>query len=595
MSYNTTVNIIDLENGRVSGKTVRMKGTTGKLLATPDRFYEFVEWQNLDGTTHSTSNPLTISSWSDMTLKPVFQEIILTQQYFEDRDMMETATWVLQNGIDSVDPSSHGEAYQSTTKYRFEPGVWSGPQFRVSTSGVSVSAYPCEHGLNYGSSTINGSVKTYVRGAAEWFDTTSTANSAFSGYWGYHHGGRPWNSTVFPTSGVSASRFAKANRSGTHYIYGGPLAHPNVGGFWGWKPDNSYIYHYSSYSSPSVGIKNSPSIGPASPYPGWELIDVRNFDMYYAADHIDFRDMKHQGDSIRWWGRHSHHSSMDPYSRTVYCTDGIAWWKNLRAIFFHDNSPWGHLDYANYPELSGFKWTPRQLEFLNYTPDMTHWQAESQYAFADLSGKDVPNPHWHADYQNVPNNGSCLTMMAGSNLENIQLRANANIGDFSFAFRNRFTNLKALSVYRSVYNYSPTYMRTAYHVPINTSDWDWSGLRNLQSLYLEVPSGYATLSSVEWVNTIPSNNLKDFTIYGLHENTDLRPIKPFIDRQTNLRKLRLSTPGSNAVGAWRNGEDMTEYQDEPIKCHVYASSTEVSDHSRFSSNVTLHNVTITAV
>ena len=391
------------------------------------------------------------------------------------------------------------------------------------------------------------------------------------------------------------SRFAKANHAGSDYQFGGSLGHPNVGGFWGWKPDNSYIYHYSSYTGPSVGIKNSPSIGPASPYPGWELIDVRDFNMYYAVDHIDFRDMKHQGDSIRFWQRSSYHNSNDPYVKTVYCTDGIAWWKNLRSIFINDNTAWGHLDYANYPELSTFKWTPRQLEFLNYTPDLTQWFTGSRYAFADLSGSDVPNPDWHADYQNVPNNGSCLTKMAGANVESLIMRPNTNIRDFSFAFRNRFVNLKSLSVYRSVYNYSPTYMRSAYHVPMNTSDWNWSGLRNLQACYLQMDSGYVTLSSVEWVNTIPSNNLKDFTIYGLHENTDLRPIKPFIDRQTNLRRLRLSITGSNAVGAWRNGEDMTEYQDEPIKCHVYASSTEVSDHSRFSSNVTLHNVTITAV
>ena len=99
MTFNSEVIVINntLDRGSISGKRIRINGTTGKLYATADLGYVFKHWvDNATGQVLSTANPLIITDWRSLELEAVFDHLILTTQFYQDRDALETETYNLE-------------------------------------------------------------------------------------------------------------------------------------------------------------------------------------------------------------------------------------------------------------------------------------------------------------------------------------------------------------------------------------------------------------------------------------------------------------------------------------------------------------------
>ena len=95
-SITSKITILSEENGFVTGKRTRLTGSAGEILATPDQGYSFTRWDDENGVSYSTANPLVVSSWEDLSLTPVFDEIVISHADFVAADAVEAEVYYLE-------------------------------------------------------------------------------------------------------------------------------------------------------------------------------------------------------------------------------------------------------------------------------------------------------------------------------------------------------------------------------------------------------------------------------------------------------------------------------------------------------------------
>jgi len=564
MSYNNTVTVLSATGGVVTGRRIRRGGSSGNLRALPDEFHTFTEWISSDGSHFSYTNPLIISSWEDMSLKPVFEEIVVDYQYFADRDAIETWLYIIEE--QGIPTGENPYGFNVPQPIYYSGGDYmSGPDFRTLTTNTTVSAFPVRWGFNY--------LDTYVEnGATVTIPTTS------------RRGRGVLDSNNIPISGSfarSPDTYDQAPLSGFNVkkISGKP-----VGGDWGsnYSSYNGGVHYYHPYSwgYPSWSVFNSPSVGEASQYPLIHLTSLKGIDIQQSRDTFSAQGME----KFRpiWFRKSSWQTNHEPEGRVVYDMDGMAYWNSLRA--FTTQSDTCQLIYHdNMSRSAPFKHTPRLLEWMNYMPNL----ATMQYNCGNHGPRDVwplsGNSSWQNDVQDVPHNGSQLHLIKNSGCETYRARENSGLRDY-WSTKYYHKNLRQFSVYYSAYTYS---FKESPSVPRDLSGWHFTGCKNLRAISIYESTSYESLTSTNFAKNCP--DIKSVYLYPCSYNIDV----------TGMYNLKLDKFSCRTTGtSYAPGFALTSkalYNDEPIRVHLHLTSTSdpSTDQSRFQNKIINHNVTIT--
>lgn len=407
----TTVEILDHQFGRVSGCLNRLKGTSGLLRAIPDEGYRFVSWLSSDETVYSTSNPLTIRSWDNIQLQPVFEAITLTLQDFQSEEAVDALVWYLEyRGLVNDTSNVRGASYSMTNspKYYSAGGYTtaSGTHDRFAST-TPKTLYPMTYGFNYGDTTTGS---TYQRlGKGTYNPSTNTSTGVFL------------RDPATHTKRDSVTIPEIIHRRGAQV----PVDH-----IYRWEHfrdvGNSGTYHSNGLQFPMLQYAKSTSI----------IFDPRG----QNDDWIDLTGL----------------DDIDPF--TVYCRyfdrnesgfrdlDAVSGWRNLHTFnYITAVGKWSRAPEAFRTQPSR---SPRPLEGFSYCNNLTFLHMASNTWDPDSFEDIHSNPGWVTQYNNTPHSGDILRVTRYSPIVTIHTNQNQNITDHTLA-TTYFTNLKGIYNHQS--------------------------------------------------------------------------------------------------------------------------------------------------
>ena len=408
----TTIDITEHQFGRVSGRLSRLKGSSGLLRAVPDEGYQFVSWQTDTGDTHSTSNPLSISSWDNMTLTPVFEPITLSLQDFQDQDAVDALVWYLENrGVYKPDsPASYGTTWNSITYYSAGDYTTASGTHDRFASTTPKTLYPMRYGFNYGDSTTGSSLARL--GKATYDPVTNTTTGTFKRSPAqYEHRDHVNVPELIHRRGVQLPVTTYGPGGYDHGTYFSS----------GYDKGNSGTYHANGLQYPMLQYARSEAI----------IIDPR----YHNDDWIDLTGLE---DLDPYYIRTSYFDRDQSGFRDI---DAVSGWTNLHQWSFqHGNNYWSRSSTAwrTTPSRS-----PRPLEGFTYCYNLNELTMQSQTWDPDSYENIDENPGWVTQYNNTPRSGDILRTLRYNPVTVLYHRNNQNVIDYSLT-NTYFSNLEYL-------------------------------------------------------------------------------------------------------------------------------------------------------
>lgn len=414
----TTINLTDHQFGRVSGRLSRLKGSSGRLRAIPDEGYQFVSWQTDTDETYSTNNPLSIDSWDNMTLTPVFEPITLTLQDFQDQDAVDALVWYLETrGVYQAQDNvhSHGTSWHPPTYYSAGDYTTASGTHDRFASTTPKTLYPMRYGFNYGDSTTGSGNQRL--GKATYDPTTNTTTGVFL------RSPATYTHRDHVTVPELIHRKANALPVGTY----GPGGWDNNTYFhYGYNQGNSGTYHANGLQFPMLQHARSEgiTIDPRSHNDDWiDLTGLESLDPYYIRTNYFDRDQNGFRD-----------------------VDAVSGWSKLyRWDFQHGGNYWSRSSTAwrTTPSRS-----PRPVEGFTYCYNLNQLYMMSQTWDPDSYENIDENPGWVTQYNNTPRSGDVLRVLRYSPVSVLRHRANQNVVDYSLT-NTYFSNLEYLYNYQT--------------------------------------------------------------------------------------------------------------------------------------------------
>lgn len=577
MIYNSEIVITNdtPERGNVTGKRMRLTGTSGKLYAkTTNKMYKFERWEDETGQVLSTENPLVVSDWSARTINVVFGHVMLSDQMFADHDAIATQTWMLETGGPTIASRPYNGHGTPTYTY-YTQGATVGPATRTANTGQVYQTNEQPYGYQYG-------------------DTSSN----YTAYWD--------PAGVNPTTGVwlrSPDSFEFAPASGfpaenmdIGYTHPGEYHYPRRGRSGYYAPNtgyrtsapSSYWYH------PMYGITNNPTIGEPTQFPMWSWMP---FSSVYSTSMVEYMDLTGLEHSQVVYVTNYHNIAPNAYNHVVNMD--AAKYMHLRnvnfahgrgmvskSVYTADHHPSTHGVATTLHDTNG-KYSPRLIDPLGYTK-MRTFALKSQHYFrtsydysgpmdtkADPStGEGVPNPHWVAESQQTPHSGSLLWSLRYAPVEDLRFTYGTPVADFS-AFKHYYSNLK--------------------HLALNSPCWDGGGSTLFGNQSLPDLKGLKSLRSFQWYESYNHTSYmtdKPFDWSGLKDLKNLKTLYVYHSYNTYVKDLDLSyipdsvkhlfiypTPYLSEV-AWPQ---------ETVLGAINFENNTIADRSLLSSDLTIHN------
>jgi hypothetical protein len=469
MSYNSKihVNTTPAGLGTVTGRRIRLEGTSGKLYAKPTYRYKFKHW--LDGANNiiSTSSPLTIASWADQTITAVFDEITLNHQWFADRDANEVLFLLAQNqGLPSRTPDIYGRDYPARTYYKIPTGIISGPATRTLSDGTVVNTYPCEYGYNHHDGIISNG-------------TYDPALNTKVGTWQ-----RNPLTIDFLTDPISASQLAPMHGGNEYKHLGGDYVRGVTGG-----TNTAY------YQTPFLGALNNPTIGDPVHFPGTdgclEYSWYKGLSRAYNMELLSLSGMR----SMNFWRFYTSYASA-PESFSVYDIDNLCFSTELEAQ--QSTNHYG-LQRYNTGANSLNPNSTRLTEYINYNYHLTQSSLQPGY----YGPRDTGNVNigWVTKYQHVPHSGSWIGQYRYTPLRACFVDRNAQCRDM-FAAQHHFKPLTFLNLYYP-WSYTSGYTPPPGKLEHNW-DTDFRSLKNLKALQIYGKPAEFDLTSYGFLKHMPN-------------------------------------------------------------------------------------------
>ena len=406
----TTIDIPDHQFGRVSGRLCRLKGSSGVLRAIPDEGYQFVSWQTDASETHSTSNPLHITSWDHMSLTPVFEPITLTLQDFQDQDAVDALVWYLEKrGVyQKLEiPNAYGTYYGTPQKF-YSAGDYttaSGSHDRFANS-TPKTLYPMRYGFNYGDETTGTGLERL--GKATYDPVTNTTTGVFlRSPATYEHRDSVTVPQLIHRFGeqIPVSIYGPGGLDGNYFHYG-------------YDKNNSGTYHANGLQFPMLQYARSVYLSFDLRYHKDDWIDLTGLEdlnpqhvrvVYFDRDENGFRDI----DAISSW---------DKLSTLTSNTSNSKWSRSSAA-------------WRTTPTRS-----PRPIEAFTYCYNLQYINLGSQTWDPDSYENIDENPGWVTQYNNTPRSGDVLRVLRYTPAQTLHNHINQNVTDYTLT-NTYFSNL----------------------------------------------------------------------------------------------------------------------------------------------------------
>lgn len=522
MTYNSEITILNStpERGTVTGKRMRLSGTSGKVYAKViDKIYKFERWETFDGQEISTTNPLTIDNWGPQVIRVVFGHVMLTDQMFSDHDAIATQTSMLEHhGHLPRDEWFNGN---TTSKFYSQKNI-AGPTTRVTSYGKVIPTYEKPYGYSHLEATYDPGTNTST---GTWYrDPATTDFSPASGFKAEDY--CLFRSPKFRRT--TSSKWLNTSASVATFYYGTNN-----------HTSNTY-YNYSMW-----GLWNNPTAGESTRFPMWNWMP---YNYLYTNGTPEFHDdtgLEYGNINVIYdmpSGTPNYYASTNNLdammsnpvlrlhsdgSRGLVCPDSVYLW-NVSAEHAQSYNQSFNGAPPTLHDTSGTKTSPRLIESLGYTP-LNTLSLRAQYYFnstlpfsgpqdtqADpVTKKPKNNPHWVTKWQSTPHSGSVLWSLRYTDIADLRIHSSTAIADFS-AWQFYGKNLKHLIMD------DPTYY---------SSDRLWSG----QS----------------WKNINSLKSLKEITWYDSWSHASFDITEPFdwsgINKLTNLRSLYINHPTDQYV------------------------------------------------
>lgn len=458
MTYdNCTVNVkINAPwRGRVVGKLTRLPGVTGTIKAVMDinqRYaYKFTRWVDLDdGQTLGTDPVLELTDWRSRNIEAVFDDIILDNNFFKERDA-ET-TWVHMKESFGTRHNRHWRYWEndyfplsstSDSQYRNKLIDNQDPKHRLyrtamakywshDGSGITYRpeytpmwrddyesshdyrdfkvASPGAHKWGYSSHTTETATDARTINAYDYNLSTNTSIPAANVYYYRAPSTSANDRRVFPLSGVAAEMFIP------HVMWQFSSAMPGYypGYYTDWHnyPTGKGTHNLSYNNIQSAwywGMLNNPTVGERSLYPGIEyspfrILNVKHSREFFDTDYIPKLEYHAMMDNFlayqnqnrlgnRGYAR-NYDGVADKPRRLTYLSPGVkdVWTQHGRVGTGHDNK----FHYVNWLPSSntiGLEQVPLSANMRLWHPfaylhNLTHWYLPG-YTYQDSRN------HWH--------------------------------------------------------------------------------------------------------------------------------------------------------------------------------------------------------
>ena len=519
MTFNSEITIINNtpERGRITGKRVRLSGTTGKLHAIVNHGYVFKHWiDTATGQIISTNNPLVITSWEAKTIEPVFDHLLLDTAFYEERDALETETFNLERGgyndwdkyiTEGVNNVHYGDIRGMASAQRYyTQGVRNFVQTRTNDIGITYQTRAHNWGYGY--------VTNQPRSTPLEFDPVTNTSPT-----GHNFQRKPWDYSEPPLSGVPAEKYLIRSEIGmvTRGYVSTYVARARG------ASDNSDANSNSTDTNPYWGVRNNPTVGPSTQFP---MLEYTRVGMLYTGDgwHEDFdsagMEAVTQLTSLISYPYNYKVGTQDNTGSTVRNLDGLI--NNAKMNYVHLTEPvaGGKHRETLYDRT---KPGPRLYEVFGYYPQLRTVYLRNKHKYRDdidilttnslaqvydTKFHTASSAEWVSQYQEVPSSGSVLYNLRYTKANIVHFKWH-NITDFS-VYRRYGKSMHGLMMTEPWYNAVDTSKRW------QTPDFsDLTAMKNLKALYIYGNSKPCYEGSImNWQGLKDCKSLKHVYIYG---------------------------------------------------------------------------------
>lgn len=577
MIYNSEIVIINdtPERGNVTGRRMRLTGTSGKLYAkTTNKTYKFERWEDETGQVISTDNPLVVNDWSARTISVVFGHVMLDDQMFADHDAVATQTWMLEIAGPKVTTLYNGLANSHTYHY-YSQSANTGPATRTANTGQVYQTNEQPYGYQYGDTSSNYTAYWDPAGVNPTTGTWQRSPDTFD---------------FAPTSGFPAETMDVG------LTQPGEYHHARRPASWYYSPNTNYRLGTpnSYWTWPMYGITNNPTVGTPTQFPMWGWM---SFAGVYSTGMIEYMDLTGLEHSQIIYAANYYNIPPNAYNHVVNM-DAAKYMHLKHVNFAHgrgmvsksvhqtDHHPSTH-GVATTLHDTDNKYSPRLIEPLGYTK-LRFLGLRSQYYFRtsyDYSGpmdskadpntgEGVSNPHWVAEAQQTPHSGSLLWSLRYTPLEDLRFGGATPVADFS-AFKHYYSNLK--------------------HLIFSAPCWDGHGENLFGNQSFPDLKGLKSLKSLQWYENYKHTSYmldKPFDWSGLKDLKKLKTLYIYHSYNTYVKNLDLSyIPDSVKHLSIYPTPFLSEaaWPQETVLGALNFEGGTIADRSLLSNDLTIHN------
>lgn len=534
----STITLGNHENGSVTGQLKRLTGSTDTLYAKPNAGYQFTGWYDDQDNLLELNNLLTISAWSDTTITPKFEPIVIQHQDFIDKDAVETLVYYLER---------HGQSYPvqhySAGNYSTDP---KGTGTRTMSDGTQQHMFPVTYGYNYGPVAWDqdGSVIANQIGKG----TYDPNNNTTTGTW-YRN-----PSTHEHRDSVSVPELLKVPRDS--------ITFPTVEPYRGWlkkdAPDaqENHIAYYNNalYKAPTAPIDGSEPVQ----FPLLEYHCATYIYNHYTADITVLKGLE----NLRVQ-RYFHYTStnLGEYHSDL---DPMSYWKDIRHIgnyiYYRGPTHDTHTAGANVE-------APRLYEPFNYNNKLQQFAFNSGHESKGVRDTDDVNINmsWQSKYRTKPKSGSALHATRYTPLQILSYTRYHTFNDTSM-FNVYYKSLRSLRIDTATTINDYSFSDDKYH--LNLTD-------------IQLYGNSLKLQNINFVGGSP--NLRSWYMY--QDSQRIRTLKPLTGK-----KLFYTYMANNATGLIHD----TLYN-EPVKLHMNFDSQQIltQDSTRYVNKLNNHGAIVT--